>query len=186
MRRALVAGIAAAALVAVGVGSAAVSRDGGDEKPSITVAELTAWEQAILPPLQHGGKIVENGMKAAVNDLQYRHVVPADVIAYEAEQWASGLTQVRGEVMAVRTPELLEPAVGHFVAALDGYVAAAQEFRKAALAPAGPERDRLVASGRSRGEAADDVYNHGGAVVQSLRSTLGLPSSAYFPEPLSE
>lgn len=172
--------LAALAIAGVAVASAAVTRD--DPKPEVTREELTAWEERILPSLQHGGKIVENGMKAAINDLQYRHVVPPATIAFEAEQWASGLTQVRGEVSAVPTPDELKPAVTHFVAAIDGYVAAAREFRKAALAPAGPERDRLVASGQAMGEAADDVYDLGGAVVQSLRRSLGMPSSAYFPE----
>lgn len=179
--RVLLAGIAALGVVALAVGSAAVSRD--EDKPErITVAELTAWEQAVLPSLQHGGKIVEQGMKAAINDLQYRHVVPPNVIAQEAEQWVAGLTQVRGEITALATPEQLEPAIGHFVAALDRYVVAARDFRQAALAPAGAERDRLIASGRAHGTAADDIYDLGGAVVQNLRTSLGLPSSAHFPE----
>lgn len=183
-RRVLVVGAAVLAVVAAGVGSYALSRD---ERPaaaraSLTKDELLAWETAVLPHLQAGGKTVEHGMKAAVDDLVNRHVVPPHVIAKEADAWVDSLTLTRGKVAAVPTPEALRPALRDFLAAIDDYVAAAREFKKAALAPAGPERDALVARGIERGEAADRVYDRGGHLVQRLRLSLGLPSSPNFPE----
>jgi hypothetical protein len=184
-RRALVAGTAVLALVALAVGSFALARE---DRPataarvSVTKDELLAWETTVLPHLQAGGKTVENGMKAAIDDLVNRHVVPPHVIAKEADAWVDSLTLTRGKVAAVPTPEALRPALDDFLAALDEYVAAAGEFKKAALAPAGPQRDALVASGIRRGEAADRVYDRGGHLVQRLRISLGLPTSPNFPE----
>lgn len=184
-RRALVVGAAVLALAALAVGSVALTRD---ERPpaaaraSVTRDELVAWENAVLPHLQAGGKTVEHGMKAAIDDLVNRHVVPPHVIAKEADAWADSLTLTRGKVAAVPTPEALRPALNDFLAAIDQYVAAAREFKKAALAPAGPQRDALVASGIAHGETADRVYDRGGHLVQRLRISLGLPSSPNFPE----
>jgi hypothetical protein len=84
----------------------------------------------------------------------------------------------------VPTPEVLRPAVTYFVASLDGYIAAANDFRAAALAPAGPERDRLVGTGIDRAEAADDTYDKGGFLVQDVRRSVGLPESDNFPRRL--
>lgn len=183
MRRAFVAGAAILAIVALAVGSFALTRD---ERPSVTKERYLAWEAAILPELQAGGKTVEQGMKAAVDDLVNRHVVPPAVIATEADAWVSSLTATRGRVAAVATPEVLQPAVRDFLAAIDGYVAAAREFRAAALAPAGAERDRLVANGRAKGEAADDIYDRGGFLVQDVRRSVGLPESDNFPRRLDD
>lgn len=178
--RAVVGAAAALAVVALAVASFAVARRDG--KPAITKAELTAWENAILPALQDGGRTVEQGMKPAVDDLVNRHVVPAYVIAKEADGWAEALAGVKARVAAVATPPVLRPAVDGFTRALDEYVLAAKDFHAAALAPAGPQRDALVASGRAHGEAADHTYDTGAAVVQRLRHELGMPASSFFPE----
>jgi hypothetical protein len=184
--RALVGTVAVIAVAALAVASFAVTRDHRPAKPAVTKEQLVAWEDAVLPVLQDGGKTVEQGMKAAVDDLVNRHVVPAYVIAREADGWATALRDVKTRLATVATPPVLAPAVRDFQSALDEYVLAAGEFHKAALAPAGPERDRLVASGRSHGEAADDVYDRGGALVQSLRHDLGMPANVFFPEPLDD
>lgn len=184
MRRVLVAAAAVAAVVALAVASLALTRD--DERPALTQEQYLAWEGAILPELQAGGKTVEHGMKAAIDDLVNRHVVPPAVIAKEADAWAESLTATRGRVAAVPTPEVLLPARDAFVAALDAYVAAAREFRAAALAPAGPERERLVQSGIAHGERADDVYDRGGFLVQDTRRSVGLTESDNFPRRLDE
>jgi len=179
MRRAAVAGVVVLTLVALAVTSFALGRDA---KPAVGKSELLAWEIAILEPLQQGGRTVEQGMKAAVNDLTSRHVVPPHVIAREADGWVTALTDVRARVAAVATPEALLPARRDFVSAIDLYIAAAREFGAAARAPEGPERDRLVAVGRERGAEADRVYDRGGHLVQRVRKSLGLPSSSNFPE----
>lgn len=188
MRRVLVVTAAVAAVVALAVASLALTRD--DERPAprpaLTQEQYLAWERAILPELQAGGKTVEHGMKAAIDDLVNRHVVPPAVIAKEADAWAESLTATRGRVAAVATPEVLLPARDDFVAALDAYVAAAREFRAAALAPAGPERDRLLQSGIAHGERADEVYDRGGFLVQDVRRSVGLTESDNFPRRLDE
>ena len=184
--RALVGAVAAVAVAALAVTSFAMTRDRGARKPPVTKEQLVAWENAVLPVLQDGGKTVEQGMKAALDDLVDKHVVPPYVIAKEAAGWVSALRDVQTRLAVVPTPPALTPAVTDFQAALDEYVRAAEDFRKAALAPAGPDRDRFVASGRSHGEAADDVYDRGGALVQRFRHDLGMPSSAFFPEPLDD
>lgn len=184
MRRLAVAGLAVLALVALTVGSLAMTRD--ERRTSVTRAELEAWEKAILVPLQQGGKTVEQGMKPAVLDLTDRHVVPPYVIAKEADGWAEALGHVRNDVAAVAAPEDLKPAQRDFVAAIELYIAAAREFGAAARAPEGPERDRLVQSGRDKGAEADRVYDRGGHLVQRIRHALGLPSSSYFPEESDE
>jgi hypothetical protein len=178
MRRAFVAGAAVLALVALAVGSFALTRD---EKPALTRAQYEAWESAMLPELQAGGRTVEQGMKAAIDDLQNRHVVPPATIATEADAWVESLTATKGRVAAVVTPDVLKPAQRDFLAALDGYVAAAREFKKAALAPEGAARQTLVENGIRHGEAADDIYDRGGFLVQDVRRSVGLPESDNFP-----
>ena len=184
MRRLAVVGLAVLALVGLTVGSLALTRE--KPEPAVTKAELEAWEKAILVPLQQGGKTVEQGMKPAVADLTDRHVVPPYVIAKEADGWAEALARVKADVAAVATPEALRPAQADFVVAIDVYIAAAREFAAAARAPEGPERDRLVASGRDKGAEADRVYDRGGHLVQRIRHSLGLPSSPSFPEESDE
>jgi hypothetical protein len=187
MRRAVVASALVVALVALTVGALALTRDPRTPaRPALTEAEYVAWEQEMLPHLQAGGKTVEHGMKAAIDDLQNRHVVPASVIAGEADAWIESLTATKARVAAVPTPEVLLPARADFVAAIEEYVAAAREFKKAALAPAGKQRADLVAAGIAHGEAADDIYDRGGFLVQDVRRSVGLPESDNFPRRLDE
>lgn len=187
MRRAVVVSAVVVALVALAVGAFALARDPKEPaRPTLTEAEYVAWEKEMLPHLQAGGKTVQLGMKAAIDDLVNRHVIPAHVIAKEADAWAESLTATKGRVAAVPTPEVLLPARADFVAALEEYVAAAREFKKAALAPAGKQRDDLVAAGIARGEAADDIYDRGGFLVQDVRRSIGLPESDNFPRRLDE
>ncbi|MCU1591847.1 MAG: hypothetical protein JWP11_3103 [Frankiales bacterium] len=144
--------------------------------------QLLAYEHAVVPIVQDGGRVIQDGMKPAIDDLQYRHIVPAPVIAQEAAGWLDRLASVRTRLAAVSAPPALQSPTSTFLTALDGYRAAAQSFRAAALAPAGAKRGALVARGVKQAETADRVYDQGAAVVQGLRHGFGLEPSPYFPD----
>ena len=178
--------VAATALAAVAgsVPAALALRDDSGATRSVSVSEsaLLAYEKAILPLVQDGGRTVQQGMKPALEDLQYRHVVPPAHIAQEAEAWLRTLRRIRQQLAAVHAPDGLGPAHAAFLQALDEYAGAAETFRAAALAPAGAGRDGHIEEGIAQAQQADRTYDRGSAVLQSARRSAGLESSPYFPE----
>ena len=170
----------AAVLGALGAGGAVAMTRGGSS-PAVGKAALLAYEKQVVPLVQDGGRVVEQGMRPAVHDLQVDHVVPGWQIAREGDGWIASLTGVRREVARVSAPDGLRPAQQAFVEALDEYVDAARTFRAAALAT-GARRTELLDEGIRQAELADHTYDRGSAVVQGIRHDVGLPSSPYFPE----
>jgi hypothetical protein len=179
VRRA-VAITALVAAVGAGAATAAVTR-GGSTEPAVSKAALLAYEKQVVPLVQEGGKVVEQGMRPAVHDLQVQHIVPGWQIAREGDGWITNLTEVQRKVARVSTPDGLQPAQDAFLKSLSEYVAAARTFRAAALAT-GPARTKLLDQGVREAQTADHTYDRGSAVLQGIRHELGLPSNPYFPE----
>lgn len=144
-------------------------------------ASLLAWEARVVPLVQQGGQVVEDGMKPAINDLLYQHVTPPAFIVHEAQAWAQALTRVRTQLAALTPPSSMQSATGFLDRAMAGYVSAAHAFRRAAASPAGHVRRHFVRVGRHRGVAADALYDNAAALIQRERHRVGLPTDVNFP-----
>jgi hypothetical protein len=161
-------------------GSAALASSGGGSSRS-AVAELETYERQVLPIVQDGGRVVEQGMKPAMDDLQYQHIVPPSVIGTEGDGWVRSLTNVRERLRRVATPASVRPVTTAFVSSLDAYIAAARSF-SAAARTVGVRRAANLERGFSQAIAADRIYDEGSAHLQKLRHALGLASNPDFPE----
>lgn len=157
-------------------------RDGATASSAPTKAQLTALEAQLVPLVQRGGQVIQEGMKPAINDLRYDHVTPAAFMAIEADGWIRTLGQVRAEVRAVAVDDSLIEVRDRVVTALSGYIQAAERLRLAMRAT-GPEQARMVREGVAVAQAADADYDRGAALLQSARRRLGLPANPYFPDP---
>lgn len=176
-------GVIGAVLVGLLVGGALAYASLDDPSPRpIDRSALRAYEQAVVPIVQEGGKVVELGMKPAMDDLEHRHVVPPAAIGTEGDAWVRSLQQLRGRLSHVRTPVQLKQATSQFLVALDGYTAAARAFAEAARST-GTARAQFIRRGIALAESADHTYDRGSAVLQRARRSLGLPPSPNFPQP---
>ena len=144
-------------------------------------AALLAWEADVVPLVQQGGQVVQDGMKPAINDLLYQHVTPPAFIVHEAQAWTQALTRVRTQLTALTAPTLMQPAVVLLDRSLAGYISAAHAFRSAAASPAGHMRHHFVRLGQRRGSAADALYDRAAALIQRERHRVGLPTDVNFP-----
>ncbi len=174
------AALVASTVAALGLLTAWAVTSGGATGP--TRNALVAYERAVLPLVQDGGRVVEQGMKPAVNDLQYAHIVPPAVIGSEGDGWVRSLRVVRQKLVRVAPPVGVATVQRTFVTAVDGYIRAATVFAAAARSQAGPERSRRIQDGIQTAQAADRVYNQASAMLQRLRHAVGLPSDPNFPE----
>lgn len=179
MRKRLVAAVAAVVVVGAGVGVYAVTRP--DPKPALTAAALTAYEQAILPSLRDGGRVIEQGVKPDLGDLGSGKI-SGTAFADHADGFLAELERVRTAVAAVTPPSPLRPAADGFDAALARYEQAVREFKAAALTPRAG-REAALAKGYATAQSADTLYDSAGAVIQRWRVRLGLGTSADFPSP---
>jgi len=144
-------------------------------------AAIVDYGKAIVPLVQQGGRVVENGMKPALDDLVYRHITPRTMIVREADAWVGALTNVRGHLATVTPPPSLSNVAPLLDRALASYINAARAFRKAAAHKAGSVRRHFVRVGRQWGERADRVYDRAASLIQGARARAGLPPDINFP-----
>ena len=174
--------VIAAAVIAAVSAAAAVLAAGTSSSHRPTRAQEQAFEQAVVPLVTEGGRVVEQGMKPALHDLTTDHVTPPAFIAVEAGQWKATLQRVQRGVAAVHTVGTLRTARARLVAALALYEQAAVEFKAAAQA-SGAARQQLIDSGIATAKRGDATYDAGATTVQAVRRSLGLGPSASFPDP---
>jgi hypothetical protein len=181
-----------AVVVVVTATAVVASVTGGHSSPARSKAPATAVSQqeraaivdygkAIVPLVQQGGRVVENGMKPALDDLVYRHITPRAMIVREADAWVGALTNVRGQLATVTPPPSLSEVAPLLDRALASYINAARAFRKAAAHKAGSVRRHFVRVGRHWGETADNVYDRAASLIQGARARAGLPPDVNFP-----
>jgi hypothetical protein len=168
-------------VAAIGVILSGSGRSTTSSAPGVKRPALLAYEARLLPLVQDGGRVVQQGMKPALDDLRYKHIVPAPVIAQEGDGWVTSLETVQTKVRQVAAPAGLTTAHQAFLQALEEYVVAAKAFRAAALAPPGAARERQIADGIRHAEHADHTYDRGAAILQRARRSLGLPADPNFP-----
>jgi hypothetical protein len=180
-RPAVVALVALAVLAVAGVLLSDLGRSTTPTPPPVDRPALLAYEGRLLPLVQDGGRVVQQGMKPALDDLRYKHIVPAPVIAQEGDGWIASLETVQTKVRQVAAPDGLTTAHQAFLQALEEYLVAAKAFRAAALAPPGAARERQIADGVRHAEHADHTYDRGAAILQRVRRSLGLPADPNFP-----
>lgn len=177
--------LVAVAAVAVAGAAMAILLDSGPSSPPagpvVQRPALLAYESQILPVVQDGGRVVQLGMKPALDNLRSQQAAPGADIAQQAAGWIASLRSVKGKVALLPAPAGLSSARRSFLQALDEYILAAMAFRAAALAEPGAARSQLVAKGIGYARQADTTYNRGAAVLQQARTSLGLPANPNFP-----
>ena len=132
---------------------------------------------AIEPLARNGGRIVIEGLRAGIGDLQRGDDadLPRRSVAWERE-----LGAVRDDWAALVPPGGLRAAHRRFLAAFDGYLDAAADFHEATLAE-GNRRERLLRATIDGGEASDAVWDEAAAATQARLRELGLPTVTWLP-----
>jgi hypothetical protein len=143
----------------------------------VTREGLLAYQRALAGPLQHGGEVVQLGLKVGIGDLGSEHRTAPAVIAEQARAWQRDLSDVRRQLAAVKPPASLRAEHAELVRALDGYVGAARAIEEAAGAD-GATRDQLLDRAAAMGREADAAFDRAGANVQHARARLGLDPDA--------
>jgi len=172
-------GVAAALAIAMSI---VLATAGSSHPRGVTRAQIVAFENSVDPLVSRGGRVVQEGMKPAVTDLDQDHVTPPAFIAHEADGWASELSDLRQRIAGLNVPAGLTAPRRTLLSALDMYVAAAHTFKQAAVATA-VERKALISNGISQAQSADRIFDQAAAAIQADRRQLGLAPSAYFPDP---
>jgi hypothetical protein len=173
--------IVAAVIAAVSAAAVVLAATTASSSRS-TRAQEQAFEKAVAPLVTEGGRVVEQGMKPALHDLTTDHVTPPSFIAGEANQWQSTLERDGRGVAVVHATGKLRVARDRLVAAIGLYAQAAGQFRSAALASGAPQQ-QLIDAGIATAKLGDATYDEGATIVQAVRRSLGLGSSASFPDP---
>jgi hypothetical protein len=146
--------------------------------------QLAAYEKAILPTVRDWGSIEVLGMRPAVADLRSGSGVPASAVEVEARAWVSSLRLDRDKLRAVSPPPGLDEAARFFDEAMERYLEAATLFGRAAAAPAGESRRKLIDDGTAAAAAGASTYNRASVVLQQAHRRLGQSPSPDFPDHL--
>ena len=149
--------------------------------PQPTAAQLSAYEQAILPTVRDWGSVEVEGMQPAVNDLRAGTGVPATAIATEATAWQGALRLDRTKLQAVKPPAGLGRCATLFDQAIGKYLSAAATFGQAAATPPGAARGRLINAGVATAKDGDRLYNEASAILQAAHRRLGQSPTPDFP-----
>jgi hypothetical protein len=180
--RGRIAAVTTVALLGLSAGTTAYLVSRHPAKPALTTGALAAYQDAVLPSLREGGRIVQQEMKATVGDIESASGPEAARLASTTRNWESALAAVRAHVAAVPAPEALREASLGFDDALGRYIDAARQFGAAASTPL-PARPPIMAKAYETARDADMVYDRASAVIQRWRHRFGLPSSPDFPDP---
>ena len=148
---------------------------------TVSASSLQAWQAAIIPPVQHWGRIEILGMRPAISDLRAGTGVPAVTIAGEAAAWRSGLSEVRRQMDAATPPVQLVGAARLFDQALALYLQAADTVAGAASGPAAT-RLALIDQAVRTAMRGDCAYDSASVVLQRARVAAGLGVTADFPD----
>jgi hypothetical protein len=174
---ALVAVLAVAAVAAVTL----ADRSTPTATP-VTAAEVTGYQQALLPIAQEWGSVEVLGMQPAVSDLVSGKGVPPETIRGEAAAWRSTFTTNRTKLHAISTPPALRQATALFDRALLRYIDAARLLGDAAALPAGKSRLAAVDRGIAAARDGDRLYNEASMLLQRVRHRVGLEGTTDFPD----
>ena len=172
------AGVPAASLVVLLVASLSGC---SSSKPQPTAAQLSAYEQAILPTVRDWGSVEVEGMQPAINDLRAGTGVPAAAIVTEASAWQGALRLDRTKLQAVTPPRGLARCATLFDQAIVKYLAAAATFGPAASTPPGAARTVLIDAGVALAKEGDQLYNQASALIQAAHRRLGQSPTPDFP-----
>ena len=170
-----------AVLIAGGIGATAVFLVGSAQRRDDRRAIL-AYERSLTSPLREGGRIVQEEMKPSLGELASGELSSAAALG-RASAWRRVLEGVRSDVSALTPPSFLGDIEQRWKAAMDGYLAAADLFGRAASAGPGAERTRLLSEAANAGTRADKLFDAAAAVIQSHRRRLGLGPTTSLPDP---
>jgi hypothetical protein len=174
------AGLVAIVLVAGAIGVFALLSGGSDGKPDAGRAEIEAYEAKLLPLVQEWGRIEIQGMRPAISDLVSGEGVPPETVGGEARAWRAGFVDLRKKIAEVPAPPALARAKLLFDRAMVRYIAAAEEFERAADGPV-EQRQAGIDKGIAAATDGAALYNDASLQLQAARKRVGLPPSKDFP-----
>lgn len=155
--------------LALGVGRGApasappVPESAGAVATSPDVAsEVRTYAAGVDQVARVAGTILELEMKPALGEVAEQ--APVDI---DAQGWADQLAALRDGLADKDPPAGLGDAHAGLLAALDGYVEAAETLGRAAATPDRAERELLLERINELGPAADDQWDTAWAAVQA-------------------
>lgn len=175
--------VLAAGFAAALVGSMVADR-GGSDAPAAGQAELEAYEEAVLPLLREGGKIVQLGLKVGIGDLGTDGQMSPSVVESQARSWRRDLGELEASLVALSPPSGLDQVHRDFTLALQRYRRVASIIVEAA-GESGERRANLLDEAIRLGEAADGAYDEASTRVQELRRRFGLGPTPDLPDPVA-
>lgn len=165
--------------VAVGIMFLTSVFDRANDDADLRADAIEVYENSVIGPMQRGGRVVEQGMKPAVQQLADGGPSQATM---QAVAWVDELRAVRSTVKAVEAPGALRDVARLFDESLALYADAATTIGAAAIATGEP-RQKLLADAVGLARRADDRYDEASELLQRLRRQAGLPVSTRFPNP---
>jgi hypothetical protein len=152
---------------------------GGTSARSLARA-VVAYDDAIFPGAQLAGQAIVAGIRPDINDFEQGRISVAvwdnDMRARQRE-----FASARSTFERARAPKQLEDATRWFERAFDDYQRAVRLLLAAGPAQ-GAQRESLISSGASAGEAGDRAFDHGTARIQAVRRGLGLGPDTRFSD----
>ena len=174
MRRSILVAVAGAVLAAAAVtGWQAVARS----RIATARATTAAYVEALEPLAREAGRIVELGLKDGLQQVSAAAAVDP-TLTRSARSYQRQLATVRDNISALETPTGLDDS--GFVAAVNGYIAAAGALERAAQVPAA-QRAPLVDDVTAQGRAADDLWDAAAKRVQTHLAGVGLETVPWLP-----
>lgn len=149
----------------------------------VAVAAALDYLEAVKPLAQEGGRVVQQGMKPAVTQLQDPdgdHAQQARV----APSWVETMRDLRHRWGEVGAPDELAGANAQFLEAWDLYIRAAEALGDAAVDET--RREALVREAVTFGERGDEAWNEAAAIAQSLLVAAGEDPMTWLPSPRSD
>jgi hypothetical protein len=121
------------------------------------------------------------GLKPGVRDIGGSRYSD-EILVGMADGWTRELRGLNEQLAGLVPPQGLADAHADFVTAFDDYVTTAGLLGDAARAD-GERRTELVGQAVEQGEAADEVFDRGAAVVQAAVTHAGLETIPWLPNP---
>jgi hypothetical protein len=134
---------------------------------------IKAYADGIHPAAVDGGRIVQDGIKPGLRDLENGSKAPADFRS-SAAAWRRDMEDVRRRFAAVAAPPGLALAKSLFDQSLGDYLRAIDAFVAASLQPKSKLQAAITAA-VPIAEKADKTYDRASTALKAEMQRVGLP-----------
>lgn len=132
---------------------------------------VIAYNDAVVPHAEEGGRIVVLGMQPGQRDLDAGRVTP-EAFREQAEAWRRGLERARLAFAQVPAPARLATAAKLFDESLGLYLEAVDAFLAASF-ETGPDRAAALESARQIARRADRTFDRAKALLKAELRRVG-------------